>query len=195
MMRRWHLALAATGILLPTFRLSDVPTLSAQEAPPVRAHLLGDPVPGRDAPAFSLPYATARGPGPEDQPFILRAELGRVVVLAFCAEPADNAALELMRSFAARHDALFAGEVVVAVVVPEGVDRAAARASEMALPYKLLADRDERVRRMFGVDRRDLAVYVIGQDGRVAWRELRFSPFLATSYDRLGEVVREAARR
>ena len=39
--------------------------LMAQE--PVKAHVMGDPMPGREAPAFSLPYLTAEGPGPADR--------------------------------------------------------------------------------------------------------------------------------
>lgn len=153
-------------------------TLQAQV--PVRARTMGDPLPGREAPAFALPYATADGPGPA--PFEIRAELGRVVVLAFCAGTTDRAAQALMGAFASRGDSLFAGDVAVAAVLPGSPDSLAASAERMRLSYKLLADVDEDVRRLFGVEKGGTAVYVVGVDGRIVWRELDFNPFLARGY-------------
>lgn len=167
--------------------------LAAQE--PVRAFAMGDPLPGRDAPAFALPYARAEGPGPADQPFILRAELGRVVVLAIVPEPADSAAGVLLRTLAVRHDQLFSGDVQVVVAapvtVPEGVDLAL----RLGWPHKVLADREGEVRRLFGVDRRDIGVYVIGTSGRVAWRSKRFNSLESMSYGDLRDAVAAAWER
>jgi peroxiredoxin len=159
----------------PTFRPSD---LHAQV--PIRARTMGDPLPGREVPAFALPYAATGGPGPA--PFEIRAELGRVVVLAFCAGTTDRAAQALMGAFASRGDSLFAGDIAVAVVLPESVDSLAAVAARMRLSYKLLADAEEDVRRLFGVEKGGTAVYVVGVDGRIVWRELDFNPFLARGY-------------
>lgn len=147
---------------------------------PIRARTMGDPLPGREAPAFALPYVTADGPGPA--PFEIRAELGRVVVLAFCAGTTDRAAQALMGAFASRGDSLFAGDVAVAVAVPGSVDSLAAVAARMRLSYKLLADASEDVRRLFGIEKGGTAVYVVGLDGRIVWRELDFNPFLARGY-------------
>lgn len=167
--------------------------LSAQE--PVRAYLMGDPIPGQEAPAFSLLYATADGPGPVDQPFVLRAELGRVVVLAFAAGVNDSSANRLFRSLADQYDGLFPGDVVVAGVLPEPVPQLATWAGSLGFRGKVLSDTGQRVRRMFGVDQRTVAVYVIGIDGRIAWRELRFTPSSASSYARIRAAVEQAARR
>lgn len=166
--------------------------LSAQE--PVKAHLMGDPVPGRPAPAFSLPYVTAEGPGPAGQPFVLQAELGRVVVLAFCAGTADSAAVSLLRTFATRRENLFPGDVVVAGVLPGPPDTLERLARDMALPYKLLPDATGVIRRMFGVGPKDLAVYVIGLDGRVVWRDMSFNPFLAMGYEEIRGAVERAGK-
>jgi len=179
--------------VLLTVRPSD--RLVAQDSSlkdPIRAHLMGDPVPGRRAPAFSLPYVTAEGPGPAAQPFVLQAELGRVVVLAFCAGMADRAAASLLRAFAAGYDSLFAGDVVVAAVTPERPDSLQRVAEANSLSYKFLPDSSGTVRRLFGVGPKDLAVYVIGLDGRVSWREMAFNPFLAASYARLHQAIRQA---
>lgn len=179
------LALVALPVAFPL-------RVHAQEA--VRAHLMGDPVPGQDAPAFSLLYATAEGPGPRDQPFVLRAELGRIVVLAFAAGVNDSSALRLFRSLADQYDELFPGDVVVAGVLPQSVPQLATWAGAHGVKGKVLADTGQQVRRMFGVDRGTIAVYVVGIDGRIAWRELRFTPSSASSYARLRDAVRKAAR-
>lgn len=172
---------------LPAFRPSD---LSAQT--PIRARTMGDPLPGREAPAFALPYVTAAGPGPAM--FEMRAELGRVVVLAFCAGTADRAAQALLGAFVARGDSLFTGEVAVAVAFPATVDSLAEAALRIRFPYKLLADTDEDVRRLFGVEKGGTAVYVVGLDGRIVWRDLDFNPFLARGYADLEAAVARGRR-
>ena len=161
--------------------------LPAQE--PVKARLLGDPSPGSEAPAFSLPYFTREGPGPVDQPFTLRAELGRVVVLAFCRGLTDSAAVVLLRTFTSRFDSLFPGEVAVAAVLPDGESALAGAARDNALRIKVLPDTAGRIRRLYGVQRGATGVYVIGQNGRVVWRDLRFNPLLATGYDQIHQAV------
>jgi len=163
----------------------------AQE--PVRGYAMGDPMPGSQAPAFVLPYVRADGPGPPEQPFSLAAELGRVVVLAFCPRPADSAAVALLLGLAVRHDSLVTGEVILAAILPEGSERLTGRSADLSLPYKLLADSLDRVRRRYGVDRRELAVYVVGPRGNVAWREMRFNPFLPMSYRHLAQAIQRAA--
>jgi peroxiredoxin len=164
--------------------------LSAQE--PVRAFAMGDPLPGSAAPAFVLPYARAEGPGPEDQPFALRAELGRVVVLAFSPQPADSASVQLLRSFATRFESLFVGDVVVAVVTPLNPQAGVEMANNLGLQYKVLSDPSGRVRRMFGVDQRGLGVYVITSSGRISWRDIKLNPYRETTYDGIGAAVRDA---
>jgi peroxiredoxin len=153
---------------------------------------MGDPLPGRDAPAFSLPYITAEGPGPSDQPFRLRAELGRVVVLAFVPGLSDSAAISLVRTFTSRADSLFGGEVVVASVVsaPGGQLEQAARTLDIRL--KLLPDTAGAVRRLYGVTRGSIAVYVINPLGRVSWRDLNVNPYASASYMKIRNAVAKA---
>ena len=164
--------------------------LSAQE--PVRAFTMGDPLPGSAAPAFVLPYVRAEGPGPEDQPFALRAELGRVVVLAFSPQPADSASVHLLRSFATRFERLFVGDVVVAVVTPLDLKAGVELAETLGLQFKVLSDPSGGVRRMFGVDQRGLGVYVITPSGRIGWRDIKLNPYREMTYDSIGDAVRAA---
>jgi peroxiredoxin len=166
--------------------------LASSQADPVRGYPMGDPRPGRDAPAFVLPYVRAEGPGPVDQPFAIRAELGRVVVLAFCPPSTDSTTVALLRGLTERYDSLFVGEVVVAVGLPGTSHQLVETARQLGVPFKLLADSTSRVRRLFGVDSRECGAYVVGPTGRIDWRMVRFPPRNATSYDRLRDAVRLA---
>lgn len=175
--------------VLPPVRPS---VLRAQE--PVKAHVMGDPLPGRDAPAFSLPYLTADGPGPADQPFKLKAELGRVVVLAFVPGLTDSAAVALVQAFTSRADSLFAGDVVVVAVASTGSGRLESPARTLGVRLKVVPDSLEGVRRMYGVTRGSIAAYVIDPLGRVSWRNLNVNPYARATYTTIRDAVRKAGR-
>ena len=123
---------------------------AAQE--PVKAYLVGDPEPGRKAPVFKLPYFTAEGPGPADQPFTLEAELGRVVVLAFCRGVSDSAAaLRYVNKHKRQIGVLVATTVAVAVVMsvapvaaPASIATAVRLAVAAAGPLKVGSDMYQR---------------------------------------------------
>ena len=178
-----------TRLTRPTALTRLIRPTIAEAQEPVKVRLMGDPQKGKEAPAFSLPYFTSEGPGPADQPFTLRAELGRVVVLAFCRGLTDSTAVVLLRTLTARYDSLFPGEVAVAALLPETGAALAAAARDNTLRIKLLPDSTESIRRLYGVERNGTSVYVIGPTGRVLWRELRFNPLLATGYDRIRQEV------
>ena len=179
-------------LALALFLPSGLRYLHAQES--IKAHVMGDPLPGRDAPAFSLPYLTSEGPGPADQPFKLRAELGRVVVLAFIPGLSDSAAVTLVRTFSTRADSLFPGDVAVASVASASGSRLEPGARNLSLRLKLLPDTAESVRRLYGVTRGSIAVYVIDALGRVSWRDLNVNPYAKSSYARIRDAVAKAGR-
>src|SRR5262245_6429780 len=95
--------------------------MTAAAAVPARAQLklalVGDPKVGQDAPDFSLSYITSQGPGPADQPFRLRAELGRKVVLVFGTSKDQVKMREGWQALAASRDSLFGPDVVVTGLV------------------------------------------------------------------------------
>src|SRR5262245_25168902 len=84
---KWRSTLDVHGVGRGIGMMTGLVVGSLLTAPPVgaqlKAALVGDPKVGEDAPDFALSYLTAQGPGPADQPFRLRAELGRTVVLLF----------------------------------------------------------------------------------------------------------------
>lgn len=167
--------------------------MMAQE--PIKAHVMSDPMPGREAPAFSLPYLTSEGPGPADQPFKLRAELGRVVVLAFVPGLTDSAAVALVRTFSSQADSLFAGDVVVAAVASTGRGRLESPTQSLGIRLKVLPDSSEAVRRLYGVSRGSIAAYVIDPLGRVSWRNLSLNPYAKATYTTIRDAVRKARQR
>jgi peroxiredoxin len=125
--------------------------LIAQEKP-LRAELRGAVSVGHTAPDIVWPYVTAAGPGPVDQPFHLRAELGRRVVLFFPSEATGDSARRQWEHLAAVHDSVFGAAVVIGVL-PAGAGRVAEFAASLAIPYKFLADSTGRLFRRYGVSR------------------------------------------
>ena len=188
----WRGSQYRSVLALAVFGVTGAALLKAQQ--PVKAHLMGDPLPGRDAPAFSLPYATAEGQGPGDQPFKLRAELGRVVVLAFVPGLTDSASVTLVRTFTTLADSLFAGDVVLASVAPVEGAQLESAARSLGIRHKLLPDTSGAVRRLYGVNRGSIAVYVISPLGKVSWRDLNVNPYARSSYTKIRDAVTKAGR-
>ncbi|MGH7533378.1 MAG: peroxiredoxin, partial [Gemmatimonadales bacterium] len=150
--------------------------------------------PGVRAPTFVLDAGGKAGPS--DRRFDLSLQLGRVVVLAFYQRDFTPTATKELTTFAERYTELFGdGTTVVGV----GVDSLALHVSfaqSLALPFALLADTGLQVARLYGSVRSDgyarYTVYVIGPDGRVSWRDLRFDPTADASYDGLKAAVAAA---
>jgi peroxiredoxin len=168
--------------------------IGAQE--PVRAGLVGAPKVGDDAPDFALPYLTAVGPGPRDQPFRLRAELGRVVVLVFAESPADSAARATWELLASQADSLFHSATVVTGVFHAAPGPVQALATSLAAPFKFLPDSLGRAFRRFGVvgreNRKTIAVFVVGYDGKVAFVSRRFRVGDRGELERIRAAARKA---
>lgn len=172
--------------------------LSAQQpAPTVRLALEDPPRVGRPAPAIVLPYATASGVGPADQPFDLALELGNVVVIAFY--PADFSAgcTAEWEAFRERASGVLKGVVVVGV----SADSLATHqrfAAQLGLPFKLLSDPDHAVARRYAAmdgARTRRMVVVVGRDGRVLFINPAFLELDPQSYSRLAAAVATAKEK
>jgi peroxiredoxin len=158
--------------------------------------LVGNPKVGEDAPDFSLPYHTAIGPGPRDQPFRLRAELGRVVVLVFADSPADSTARETWEYLTVNAPSLFHSATVVAGVFRSGPGPVQALATSLAGPFKFLPDSLGRAFRRFGLvgrDSRRVAVFVVGYDGKVVHGSGRFRVTDPGELERVRDAVKRGA--
>ncbi len=190
MMRRWSGGLALV-------LLAGVSPAAAQDGAPlgIRLRVADDLRVGHQAPEVVLPYATRNGPGPVDQPFDLRKELGRVVVLVFYPgdfTPGCTAEWQALRD---RAGSLFGDQVVVAGISVDTIARHVQFAAEYELPFKLLSDPDLTVvRRYDAVDgtRARRMVVVIGRDGQVRYIDRAFAALDPESYAHLGQAVAEA---
>lgn len=152
---------------------------------------------GKSAPDIVLRYATRDGLGPADQPFSLRKELGRVVVLAFYPgdfTPGCTAEWQALRD---RAGELFGPEVVVAGISTDSLASHIRFASEFDLPFKFLSDPNLIIAQQYdAADGRHArrVVVVIGRDGVVRYIDRAFAALDPASYVHLGEAVAAATK-
>jgi peroxiredoxin Q/BCP len=170
--------------------------LAAQELGPPTALVARGPDLGQRAPDFSLPWATKDRVGTE--PFSLGRALGQVVVLAFYPRDFTKGCTAEWQAFAAQRDSLFGPEVVVVGISTDSLETHRRFAESLDLPFMLLSDPDQAVSRRYGangaggLNRR--AVFVVGKDGRIAFRDSQFSPLDPGEYNALRRAVAQARR-
>ena len=168
---------------------------AATASGPAVAILVTGPEPGQKAVDFSAPWADKHGIGPADEPFALAALQGQVVVLAFYPRDFTSGCTAEMRTFADRYDTMFEGAVLVGISV-DSLETHVRFAESLGLPFKLLSDPKQRVAAKYGAKGSDgsnrRVVYVIGKDGKVAWRELQFNATDPKGYDRLQKAIADA---
>ena len=172
--------------------------LAAQEQQPARrtptAVVVSGPDAGQRAPDFRLPWASKDSIGLVDDDFILRNLRGRTVVLAFYPADFTTGCTAEMKAFTDRYTELFGeGEDVVVVgISADSLETHQRFAESLGLPFKLLSDPEQRVARMYGSkgeSRPRRTVFVIGPDGEVRYRDMRFGALDPRSYDALKKAV------
>ena len=177
--------------------LANAPSASAQVKPKpehVKAVLLGGPDVGRRAPDFSLPWAGKDGIGPIEAPYQLASDRGKTVVVAFYPRDFTNGCTAEMRTFAEQYDSLFGPDVVLVAISTDSVETHNRFAKSLNLPFRLLSDPEQRVSKQYaskdegGYNRR--TVYVIGPDGRVKFRNMRFNALDPHDYAELRQAIR-----
>lgn len=150
---------------------------------------------GQPAPDFTAQWADATGPG--SAPLSLRDYRGKVVVLAFYPKDRSSGCTAELHKFRDEHDTLFGKDVVVLPISVDDVATHASWASEDAFPFRLVADPDLTVAALYGskMAERPMAsrtVFVIGKDGLVAWRDMRFNALNEKAYATLAAEVAKA---
>jgi peroxiredoxin Q/BCP len=180
------LVLAATGV--------PVATAQTKKSEPVTAVLLGGPDVGRRAPDFSLPWANKDGIGPIEAPYQLAGDRGKTVVVAFYPKDFTSGCTAEMQTFAQQYDSLFGPDVVVVGISADSIATHNRFAASLKLPFRLLSDPEQRVAKEYaskdkgGYNRR--TVYVIGPDGRVKFRNMRFNALDPRDYAELRQAIR-----
>ena len=169
------------------------PPVAPAGQPQPAAYIVSGPEAGMRAPQFMLPGATKDGP--LTAPFDLALQRGRVTVIAFYPNDFTSGCTAEFQTFRDRGATLFGEGVTVVGISIDSVESHVRFAQSIGHPYALLADMDQRVAKLYGsagegYDRR--TVFVIGKDGKVAYRNLRFGALDPKAYEDLQNAVAAA---
>ncbi len=185
-----------TGLAIGLLMFAGVPLLLAQKdtAGKVTVVLMGGPDVGKRAPDFSLPWANQEGVGPIESPYQLASDRGRTVVVAFYPRDFTKGCTAQLQTFAEQYDSLFGPDVTVVGISTDSVTTHSRFAASLKLPFRLLSDPEQRVSKQYaskdsgGYNRR--TVYVIGPDGRVRYRNMKFNALDPQAYTELRDAVK-----
>lgn len=180
------LALATVAACGPAVS-QDTPTTAPA------AYVVSGPEVGQRAPSFTLAGATKEGP--LAQPFDLGLQRGKVTVLAFYPRDFTSGCTAEFQTFRDRGADIFGEGVTVVGISVDSVGSHVGFAQQIGHPYALLADTDLGVAKLYGSAGDGYArrtVYVIGKDGKVAYRNLRFGALDPKAYDELQAAVTAA---
>jgi thioredoxin-dependent peroxiredoxin len=173
------------------------PAAASPAAAPAAAPTPTTPAPevGQPAPDFTAAWADTSGP--RATPVKLSEQRGKVVVLAFYPKDRSSGCTAELTRFRDEHASLFGPDVVVLPISVDDVDTHASWAKEMRFPFALVSDTSLAVAeqygsRMTGRSTSSRTVFVIGKDGTVAWRELRFNALAENAYTALAAAVKQA---
>jgi len=185
--------LIVTGLLL-ALPAAHASAQAAGHAP--TAVLVGGPREGTKAPEFSLPWANKATAGTPDSPYELWRDRGKTVVLAFYPADFTKGCTAEMQTFAEQYDTLFGEDVVVLGISADAAETHQRFAASLDLPFRLLSDPDLKVARKYGSSgeggRPKRTVFVVGPDGRIKYRNLKFNPLDPKDYSALGAAVQAA---
>lgn len=193
---RRYLLIVATSIAAASSAVAQQP--AGAPAAPAPAPL-PQPQLGDVAPDFTVPAATRAGLA--SAPVKLSELRGNVVVLAFFPRARTSGCTVQMKNYRDQFATLFGGRKVRVVAVSTDADTTlAAWAKELDTPVTFGSDSAGTVGRAYGalregprgrVDQRHL--YVIGPDGRIAYRMVPFNELSADSYTELAAAIQKAA--
>jgi peroxiredoxin Q/BCP len=149
---------------------------------------------GKVAPDFTLEWADAKGP--IAKPFKLSDLRGKVVVLAFYPADRSSGCTAELTKFRDEFSKIFAGNTVVVPISNDSIASHSSWAHEMNFPFALVSDPQLEVAKQYGSwnPARSFAsrtVFVIGKDGTILYRNLRFPALNEAAYTELaGEVAK-----
>jgi peroxiredoxin Q/BCP len=165
------------------------------QAPAAAAAAPAAPEVGQAAPDFTLAWADASGP--RATPVSIAAHKGKVVVVAFYPKDRTTGCTAELTKFRDEFDALFGKDVVVLPISADSVGTHVEWAKEMKFPFALVSDpqltaAEAYGSRMPGRPMSGRTVFVIGKDGTIAWRDLRFNALNEGAYQALAAAVAKA---
>ena len=143
---------------------------------------------------FRGPARTASGR--RTSPTISRWILARRSCSAFYPRDFTYGCTAELRTFGEQYDSLFGPEVVVVGISTDSLETHSRFAASLDLPFRLLSDPTQEVARRYASNDRSgyirRTVYVVGPDGRVKYRNLRFNALDPKHYAELGAAVRRS---
>lgn len=153
------------------------------------------PAVGQLAPDFTAAWADSAGV--RAAPVNLAALRGNVVVLAFYPKDRTSGCTAEMTKFRDEYAKLFGAGVVVLPISADSIPSHVSWASEAKFPFALVSDPSLAVAELYGsrVTGRPFAnrtVFVVGKDGRITYRELKFGALSEDAYTALAAAVAKA---
>ena len=150
---------------------------------------------GKIAPDFTMDVADASGP--IAKPLKLSDLRGKVVVLAFYPADRSSGCTAELTKFRDEFATLFGDGTVVLPISNDNIDTHASWAKDMKFPFALGADTELTVAKQYGSwnqtrNNASRTVYVIGKDGRILWRNLKFPALNESAYTELASEVAKA---
>jgi peroxiredoxin len=177
---------------------------SAQATAPAAAPAAVAPAPppppetidvGKVAPDFTLPWADSVGA--KATPLKLSSLRGKVVVLAFYPADRSSGCTAELTKFRDEYAKMFGSNTVVIPISGDSVASHASWAQDMKFPFSLASDADLSVADQYGshIPARKYAsrtVFIIGKDGKILWRNLKFGALNEGAYTELAAEVAKA---
>ncbi len=150
---------------------------------------------GRIAPDFKMEWADASGP--RAKPVSLADLRGKVVVLAFYPGDRTTACTAELSKFSDEYATMFGTNTVVVGISVDSLASHSSWAQEMNFPFALASDPELTVAKQYGSAHptrhsTTRTVFVIGKDGRILWRNLKFPALNETAYTELAAEVAKA---
>ena len=184
--------LCAAALVGPRVVTAQAPAAATS---PAAAPAVVAPEVGQAAPDFSLAWADASGT--RATPVSVSAHKGKVVVIAFYPKDRTSGCTAEMTKFRDEYDTLFGKDVVVLPISADSAGSHTLWAQEMKLPFALVADTELKAAelygsRMAGRPMSSRTVFVVGKDGNIVWRDLRFNALNEGAYQALAAAVAKA---
>jgi thioredoxin-dependent peroxiredoxin len=150
---------------------------------------------GKIAPDFTMEWADASGP--IEKPVKLSELRGTVVVLAFYPADRSSGCTHELTKFRDEYATMFGEGTVVVPVSNDSISTHASWAKEMSFPFALASDPELTVAKQYGSfnparSSASRTVFVIGRDGRILWRNLKFGALNEMAYTELAAEVAKA---
>ena len=183
--------LAATVSVAPAFAQTatvSAPQTPAAPTPPPEIEI------GKIAPDFTIRVADSSGVAAK--PVKLSDYRGKVVVLAFYPADRSSGCTHQLTKFRDEYAKLFGTGTVVLPISVDSLSTHASWAAEMKFPFALGADTDLSLAKQYGSwapgrTNSTRTVFVIGKDGTILYRNLRF---LALNESHYSDLAAEVAR-